>query len=410
MSQFSADIPLVIIGAGAAGLGASEQAKGLGVDHLILEAAHRTGGRGLTEMLNDQFPVDLGCHWMHCGSQNLLAKKARAMGEPYETNHVPYRDFNNGNWEDEAYSKRRWDYIESVYEDVERISNTDRGAPVLDSFDIEDSFSPWASYWLSLMHSNDPDQVAVSDLVDFKDTYEDWPVQNGYGALIAKCGEPAPVSLNTAVQKINYHGPKIEIETNKGTLRADKVIITVSTGVLAAQDIMFSPELPDNLLQAITDLPLGNYNYLFYALEEGAISDETISIAYERDEVATSVRLREFGRPTISIPVGGRFAWWLESQSEVAIRNWGLEVIKDLFGNKAEGYVTGFKRSAWGYDQWIKGAYSSQRPGSVGSRKIMMEPVNNCLWFAGEAVSEHVFNTAHGAWESGQRAVMASVA
>ena len=47
----TSDYPLVIIGAGAAGLGASEQASALGVEHLVLEASHRTGGRGLTEYL-----------------------------------------------------------------------------------------------------------------------------------------------------------------------------------------------------------------------------------------------------------------------------------------------------------------------------------------------------------------------
>nr|MBX2867777.1 FAD-dependent oxidoreductase [Acidiferrobacterales bacterium] len=132
-------------------------------------------------------------------------------------------------------------------------------------------------------------------------------------------------------------------------------------------------------------------------------------IAYQRDEVATSVRLREFGRPIISIPVGGRFAWWLESQSEDAIKNWGLEVIKDLFGYEVTKDIVAFKQSAWGFDQWIKGAYSSQRPGTVGSRKTLMEPIHDCIWFAGEAASEHAFNTAHGAWESGQRAVIASL-
>ncbi len=37
--------PLVIIGAGAAGLGASEKASAAGIEHVVLEASHRTGGR-----------------------------------------------------------------------------------------------------------------------------------------------------------------------------------------------------------------------------------------------------------------------------------------------------------------------------------------------------------------------------
>nr|MBX2884245.1 FAD-dependent oxidoreductase [Granulosicoccus sp.] len=324
MSLLSGDMPLVIVGAGAAGLGASEQARTLGQEHIVLEAAHRIGGRALTETLNNEYPVDLGCHWMHCGSQNPLATKAKIAGEPFETKDVAYRDFVNGEWRGDEFSKQRWDYIEGICKKMESACKSERGSPIWDSFDEDNPFSTWAAYWLSLMHSNDPDQVAVSDHTDFIDTYEDWPVKNGYGAHIARCGASAPVSLNTMVQKIDYSGPKIIIETNKGRVRAGKVILTVSTGVLAAHNIVFTPKLPDETLQAISDLPLGNYNYLFYAFEKGVLSNETVAIAYQRDEVATSVRLREFGRPIISIPVGGRFAWWLESQSEDAIKNWGL--------------------------------------------------------------------------------------
>ena len=116
------------------------------------------------------------------------------------------------------------------------------------------------------MHSNDPDQVAVSDVHDFFDTQEDWPVINGYGNLIARCGVNAPVSLNTAVNKIDLTGRQVKVSTNRGVIRADKVIVTVSTGVLAAQDIEFLPTLPDQTLNAIHALPMGNYNYLFLSL------------------------------------------------------------------------------------------------------------------------------------------------
>ncbi len=408
MSQFPSNIPLLIIGAGAAGLGASERAASLGIDHLVVEAAHRVGGRGLTETLDNVFPVDLGCHWMHCGSKNCLADKAIQLQEPFEREAVPYRDFINGSWKDESYSNDRWQFIESLYQAIIAVAGRNDQASVWDCIDEKSAFAPWSSYWLSLMHSNDPDQVAVSDVADFIDTLEDWPVANGYGSLIARCGSNAPVSLNTAVNKIDLTGQQIKVSTNRGLIKADKVIVTVSTGVLAAQDIEFSPALPEITLSAIYDLPMGNYNYMFYALQPGQIPPETFSVAYERDGNATSVRLREFGRPMLSIPVAGRFAWWLEGQSDQVIERWGTEIICDIFGENAKKDIVAFKRSAWGYDQWIKGAYSSAKPESDTARADLHIPIDEKLWFAGEAVSNHVFNTAHGAWESGGRAVQAS--
>jgi hypothetical protein len=37
----------------------------------------------------------------------------------------------------------------------------------------------------------------------------------------------------------------------------------------------------------------------------------------------------------------------------------------------------------------------------------MMEPVNDAIWFAGEAAHETLWGTVGGAWESGERAAEA---
>jgi len=407
MSRFPSNIPLLIIGAGAAGLGASEQAAALGIEHLVVEAAHRIGGRGLTEELNNSFPVDLGCHWLHCGSKNCLAEKAMQLQEPFEMEEVPYRDFIDGEWKSESYSHQRWEFISRLYQEANLAAGRNDRLSIWECIEEKSVFAPWSSYWLALMHSNDPDQVSVFDHSDFIDTEEDWAMTNGYGDFIARCGSNAPVSLNTAVIKIDSTEKQVKVSTNKGVIRADKVIMTVSTGVLAAQDIEFLPALPDRTLNAIHDLPMGNYNYLFYALQPGRIPPETFSVAYERNGDATSLRLREFGRPMLSLPVAGRFAWWLEGQPDKTIEHWGIEVICDIFGESAKKDLIAFKRSAWGFDQWTKGAYSSAKPESISARADLHIPVDDKLWFAGEAVSKHVFNTAHGAWESGRRAVQA---
>ena len=56
---------------------------------------------------------------------------------------------------------------------------------------------------------------------------------------------------------------------------------------------------------------------------------------------------------------------------------------------------------------------SDRHHGHAGARKTLATPVDDRLFFAGEATSPNFFSTAHGAWESGVRAaeqVMASVA
>jgi hypothetical protein len=43
-------------------------------------------------------------------------------------------------------------------------------------------------------------------------------------------------------------------------------------------------------------------------------------------------------------------------------------------------------------------------PGGQFARRTLMEPVNDAIWFAGEAAHETLWGTVGGAWESGERA------
>ncbi len=65
MTAAMTDTDVAIVGAGAAGLAAARTLTDLGVPFVLLEAAHRIGGRAYTEEVAPGAPFDLGCHWMH---------------------------------------------------------------------------------------------------------------------------------------------------------------------------------------------------------------------------------------------------------------------------------------------------------------------------------------------------------
>jgi monoamine oxidase len=48
-------------------------------------------------------------------------------------------------------------------------------------------------------------------------------------------------------------------------------------------------------------------------------------------------------------------------------------------------------------------------PGGQPSRRIMMEPIRDRIYFAGEAIHETQWGTVNGAWESGHRAAEAAL-
>ena len=409
MNSKNADYPLIIIGAGAAGLGASEQATSQGIHHIILEASHRIGGRGLTEQLAGNIPVDLGCHWMHSARLNPYVNWADTLGFHYEKNLISDKDamYFNGHWLRATDTAEYEAYTEECAQNIHKAYNKDKSTAIVDAINVDSKWAQNFSYWQSLIHSNDIDEVSIQDVVEFEETYQDYPVKEGFGTLIATQGKNCPVQLNTEVLEINWTKNPVKVVTNKGDITAGKVIITVSTGVLAANTITFYPTLPAHKQEAINNLTMGNSNYLFFHIDNDAIDDDIgEDIHYEKDDLSFNIRIKPFGTPCIFTSTAGRFAWWLEKQGPEASKDLFITALTDVFGSNIKYHLHEFKSSAWGFDPWIRGAYASQKPGYKDLRPILAESLNGALYFAGEATSSNFLNTAHGAYISGKQAVI----
>src|SRR5262245_10505901 len=70
---------VIIVGAGWAGLTAANALRNAGVEHVLLEARDRIGGRAHTVDL-DGVPVDLGCSWIHDPIGNPMTTFAEQVG------------------------------------------------------------------------------------------------------------------------------------------------------------------------------------------------------------------------------------------------------------------------------------------------------------------------------------------
>tara|TARA_B110000908_G_C10265839_1_gene463832 strand:+ start:6147 stop:6632 length:486 start_codon:yes stop_codon:yes gene_type:complete len=77
MLGFPNNPDVVIIGAGAAGLGAARKLIKAGHSVLIVEAADRVGGRAWTQSDSFGVPVDMGCSWISGAKKNRFTKMAR---------------------------------------------------------------------------------------------------------------------------------------------------------------------------------------------------------------------------------------------------------------------------------------------------------------------------------------------
>jgi len=64
----------------------------------------------------------------------------------------------------------------------------------------------------------------------------------------------------------------------------------------------------------------------------------------------------------------------------------------------------------WGADPLARGSYSYAVPGAAYERAMLAAPVDERLFFAGEACSTHDFSTAHGAYLTGIAAADQAIA
>lgn len=413
----SSHCQLLIIGAGAAGIGAAHAAHSAGIEYKVIEASHRVGGRGLTEELAPGIPWDLGCHWLHSGSINPLATVAEKLSIHYDQ-ALPTRGFYlNGNRLSAGEEQSYRDFADGIWQRVEALDASGEDVALSELIDFDSPWAPYFAYWQSLMTSRDVDSFSALDLVRYEDTDENWPVRDGYGTLLERHAASIDVELNTAAEHIDWSGVDIVVTTNRGTLRAAQVIVTVSTGVLAARNITFNPVLPVPTQEAIAALPLGTYNN--FAMLYGNTgtndphhpfdADTPDRIDYSNgDDINFAFKLRCSGWPYIYCAVAGRQAEWLERQPAQASEDLMMAALTDIFGADFRKKITLFKCSAWGNDPLVKGAYSASRPGLSDQRSVLATPIADKLWITGEAASERAFCTAHGAWQSGRDAVMNS--
>ncbi len=403
-------VDVAIVGAGAAGLAAAKAARAKGLSFVVLEASHRIGGRAYTEELAPGVPFDLGCHWMHSASLNPFVRTADEHGFVYERQTKwERRLLTDAGWASTADEDAMASFVERSYAAVDAAAAAGRDVAIAEVTDRESRWTPVYDYYVSLLNSVDSDELSVLDGHDYNDTGENWPLCDGYGALVARWGADVAVALNTAVQAIDWSRSPARIATAKGTVAARRVVVTVSTGVLAAGHIRFDPPLPERKLQAIDALVVGNHNRIGILLDGDPFGPDVGPglLAVTGGGEPMSIGIKPFGFPYVVGTTGGRFATYLERAGQRASVDYVTERLKAAFGAGIARHLGRGIVTAWGGDPWTLGAYSALRAGRGRQRAILAEPLDERLYFAGEAASTEFFSTCHGARLTGEATVAA---
>lgn len=93
--------------------------------------------------------------------------------------------------------------------------------------------------------------------------------------------------------------------------------------------------------------------------------------------------------------------------SDVAITNALLQELDTMYNGQATASFIASHVQNWTTNPFIKGAYSYSTVGMGDARKVAAEPINEKLYFAGEAMNTTGHHqTVHGAVETGYREVI----
>lgn len=397
-------VDVAIIGAGAAGIAAARTLEKSNLSVLILEARDRLGGRSHTVTLPGDITFDVGCEWLHSADRNSFVPIAEELGLAINTNRPRWREqtFNLS-----FPTNQRALFVTAIdafYDRAEAASDLPQDSAASQWLEPDNRWNPLINAISTYVNGCELDGVSTYDMDAYEDTEVNWRVARGYGALIAAYGAPCQVALNTAVTLIDHSGKTIRIATSRGTLTADKVIVTAPTNLIANQSIRFSPALPDKVAAA-GGLPLGLADKVMLALDapDDLPADGHLYGGIDRAGVG-SYHLRPMGQPCVSGFFGGTFAQDLEDAGEGAMAAQAIEEVSALLGSNYRKKLRPLAESRWAHDPYATGSYSHALPGHADDRATLAAPVDGRLFFAGEATSPNFFSTAHGARDTGERA------
>src|SRR5581483_10158274 len=91
----------------------------------------------------------------------------------------------------------------------------------------------------------------------------------------------------------------------------------------------------------------------------------------------------------------------LEAGGDRAFFDFAAAELADALGSRFARRIKPIAVHRWGSDPFALGSYSFASPGLADCRAKLAEPVDDRLFFAGEACSRHDFSTAHGGYLTG---------
>jgi lysine-specific histone demethylase 1B len=184
------------------------------------------------------------------------------------------------------------------------------------------------------------------------------------------------------------------------------VLITVAIPILKSADIQFIPALPNEKVTAFSKIGMDagmkvflKFNNKFF---DQNIIGGSICAAYTDDSIGKA----QNDNVLLAFIMGEQAEYLTSLGSDTAITTTLLQELDTMYNGQATSSFVASHVQNWTTNPFVKGAYSYSTIGMGDARKIAAQPINNKLYFAGEAMNTNGHHqTVHGAAETGYREV-----
>ncbi len=421
---------VLIIGAGVAGLAAAAELQEAGVRQRLLEARDRIGGRAWSiDAEGLEQAIELGAEFIHGKPPELFSIAEAAHLDPVE--------LGGENFASDGKSVKRLDFFQKSESVLDALNDRGPDRPFMEFVREHVKKDPetlkWATRYVRGFHAADPESISVHAMVRESKAEEkiegdrQFRPKHGYRSLIEwyeRRLAGVPMDLNTRVRSIQWSRSGVEVLASAGLSggvcrQAKKLLVTLPLGVLQADAsendaVEFRPELPLKK-EAASRLAMGRilritlqFRERFWARRKpGAPDLSQMHFLMADDEYF----------PT----------WWTMHPIEAPLLvGWAPDLYADKLRGKTHDEVAAQARASleralpqyareireghgyfhdWQADPFSRGAYSYMKVGGLGAQEALGAPVENTLFFAGEATeSEGHHATVHGAIATGLRA------
>jgi monoamine oxidase len=431
---------VIVIGAGAAGLTAAARLARAGLSVTMLEARDRIGGRMFTKRDPfSQIPIEFGAEFIHGLPPEIL--------EPLQSRNIDITEVDGDQW---CFDNGRlcscdfFSQVDEILKAMEAHSPDESFLRFLNRTFPDDPARHEARRkalsYITGFNAADPDKVGVHWLVQGMREEEKidgdraFRSKNGYADLLdillqdlAKSG--VRIESETIVDSVKWTPGKAEITAHRANescrFATGKLLVTVPLGVLQTSDgqdgaVRFTPALPRTKVEALKKLQMGKiirvslrFRQRFWetlsAPSGGSKTLDGMSFLFSDDDwYPTWWTMMPEKLPIITGWAPFQCAERLSGKSQSFVVDHALQTLGkllDVRSDKLAQFVDDSFFHDWQNDPFSRGAYSYGGVDADGAQAALASPVENTLFFAGEATDISGHNgTVHGAIASGQRA------